>query len=112
MTDNNNQPASFVNIPAYVPLERFGKQLKDAGLDDRSIGFLIGKLARLVDEGVLSEIGRLFSEEETAKIGEIKDNKEREDFIRSTFLQKKGQSLEEFRAELAEKVVKDFEAQR
>ena len=98
-----------IDFPPAV--ERFEEHLKKAGMDDKSRGFLTGRLVKVITVQVMGEIGKILGEEGIKKVEVIKDREEQQKELERVFQEKKGKSLVEYRDEVAEKLVKDFEAQ-
>lgn len=98
---NTNQPLQAFN--------RFNDQLKTAGINDQSRAFLIGRLVKLVFSAVTGEVAKLIGETKINELSQIQDTNKRQEELEKLFAAKKGQSLQEFREEIAENIVKDFE---
>ena len=77
-------------------IKRFNDHLEEAGMDEKSRGFLVGRLVKVITVEVMNEIKKLGIEGVTE--------------LEKLFKEKKGKSLTEYRDEVAERLVKDFEA--
>lgn len=82
-------------------IKRFNDHLEKAGMDEKSRGFLVGRLVKVITAEVMDEIG---------KLGLDKDSEVQQRELEKLFKEKKGKSLTEYRDEVAERLVKDFEA--
>ena len=95
--------------PALI---RFRDQLLDAGMSEESVGFLLGRLARSVSEEVTQEISKTLAAEDIKELETVNDEVAKFEKLQELFLKKKGKSIVQFRDDLAEKFVQDFESQK
>ena len=102
-----NKPVQNSFSPA---IKRFNDHLEKAGMDEKSRGFLVGRLVKVITAEVMNEIGKVLGEDGMKQIEEIKDKKEQQKKLERVFLEKTAKSLIEYRDEVAERLVKDFEA--
>jgi len=93
-------------------IKRFNDHLEEAGMDGKSRGFLVGRLVKVITAEVTNEIGKVLGEEGMKQVEAIKDKTEQQKELERVFLEKAGKSLIEYRDEVAERLVKDFEAQK
>jgi len=101
-----NKPAQDSFSPA---IKRFNDHLEKAGMDEKSRGFLVGRLIKVITTEVMNEIGKMLGEEGMKQIEVIKDKTEQQKELERVFLEKTGKSLIEYRDGVAERLVKDFE---
>ena len=93
-------------------MARFRDSLQNAGMDDESTGFLLGRMARMVTEAIAAETEKLFGEDGLKKLSQEEDTRRRLEMVDQKFLEKKQMSLFEYRNKVAEEIVSDFEAQK
>jgi hypothetical protein len=102
-----NKPVQDSFSPA---IKRFNDHLEKAGMDEKSRGFLVGRLVKVITTEVMNEIGKVLGKEGMNRIEAIKDKNDQQKELERVFLEKTGKSLIEYRDEVAERLVKDFEA--
>lgn len=91
--------------PALVQLQQ---HLLNAKMDEESVAYILGKLTGFIMTQATDEVGRLFSQEELQRLDALTEG-EREQQLEQLFLEKKGISLLEYREELAQKLLAEFE---
>ncbi len=91
--------------PALVQLQQ---HLLNAKMDEESVAYILGKLTAFILTQATDEVGKLFSTEELQQLDQLTEG-EREQQLEQLFLEKKGISLSEYREELAQKLLAEFE---
>lgn len=91
--------------PALVQLQQ---HLLAAKIDEESVAYILGKLTAFILTQATDEVGKLFSTEELQQLDQLTEG-EREQQLEQLFLEKKGISLSDYREELAQKLLAEFE---
>ncbi|MDQ5951086.1 MAG: hypothetical protein QG639_363 [Patescibacteria group bacterium] len=93
----------------FAAFDRLKTLLQDAGMDEESLNFIIGKYTHAATDKVMAEIVSVGGEEALKQIIDG-DQQEALSKLEATFKEKKGKSIAEYREEVAEDMVKEFEA--
>lgn len=93
----------------FAAFERLKKLLQDAGMDEEATNFIIGKYTHAATDKVMAEVVSVGGEA-TLKELVSGDQQDALSKIETTFKEKKGKSIGQFREEVAEKMVAEFEA--
>lgn len=94
---------------SFAAFDRLRAQLQDAGMDEESLNFIIGKYTHAATDRVMAEIVNVGGDEALKQIinGEQQQALAQ---LEASFKEKKGKSIAEYREEVAEELVKEFEA--
>lgn len=89
-------------------LMQLQQHLLAAKMDEESVAYILGKLTAFILTQATEEVGRLFSQEELQNLEQLSDE-DRQEQLEQLFLEKKGISLSQYREDLAEKLLAEFE---
>jgi len=101
-----NNPALNNQVPQAF--ERFVKVLKDGGMNDESVGFLLGRMINLHGEKVLEKITMIVGEDQLNQVRDLPEE-EKLDKLIDLYQTKSGKDIASLRTEVAEELVKEFE---
>lgn len=93
----------------FAAFDRLKQLLADSGMDEESITFIIGKYTHAATDTVMAEVVKVGGEDALKKLMEG-DQTEGLANLEAKFKEAKGKSIAEFREEVAENMVKEFEA--
>lgn len=93
----------------FAALQRIIRYLREKQLDEETIGFLTGRMARVISDATGVVVADALGEEAVKKLQEIPDEVEKQKAIADAYQAKTGKSLDQVREELTEKLVQDFE---
>lgn len=91
---------------------RFQGHLQKSGMDEKAVGFFLGRMMRMVTDSIAVETEKLFGQSGMQELSKITDPEKRLTKIDQKFLDKKQMTLFDFQSRVAEDIVRDFEAQK
>lgn len=96
-------------MPPFAAFDRLKKMLQDAGMDEESLNFIIGKYTHAATDRVMAEVVSVGGEDALKQLisGDQQDALSK---IEATFKEKKGKTIGQFREEVAEQMVNEFES--
>ncbi len=101
----SQQPA-----PAFTALARLKDSLVAAQMPGDDVSFILGRLTRLVTDGVIEQISAALDSEQVKELASILDEEQKLAKMAELFQAKTGKSIETVREELTEKLVAEYEA--
>jgi hypothetical protein len=114
MTDNNTQQNNMqVNMPLFSgALGKFETSLRNAGMDEQSIGFFAGKMVRKAMEMTAEDVYNIIGEERFANLEKIEDAEEKNKQIEAILIDKYSLNLSDYQEKLMEKLLAEFEGKK
>lgn len=93
----------------FAAFDRLKKTLLDSGLDEESTLFILDRLRHSVTDRVAAEVVGVGGEGAVSQMASG-DSKSQLEELEAKFKEKKGKSISEYREQLAEEMVAEFEA--
>lgn len=107
------QSQNTAEQPTFAAMSRLRERLVQAGLDQETIAVILGRYVSKVSDKVLSEVLETLSDViTTPEVGGLVDDAARQAKIESLFKERTGKTIIERREEVADEMVKEFEALR
>ncbi len=93
----------------FAAFDRLKELLKTSGMDEESINFIVGKYTHAATDKVMAEVVTVGGDDALKQLinGDQQDALAK---LEAEFKEKKGKTIAEFREEVAEQMVTEFEA--
>ena len=101
---------STTSTQAFLAFERLKTKLSSANMAAETVTSIIDKMKEVVVNTILKDIAENIDDVTTDRLQSIADEKERAKELNTVFKAKTGKTIDELREEIAEDMVKQFEA--